>query len=750
MSRTQRRRHLPPAGEHSSENGFSNGKLCCLSRGRLGCLIAYVAAGSAWTALLVVGGRQLAALASPERPTHYGASFDEASRFDAVATMREWHADVSAVDRALHGVEKTIRQRDARLASLNSVAKPGALSALQQRARAAAASKAGIGGLDVGAGIGDAAVGGSVKAGPSATLNSEPKCVFQDNTDYRSLGEEDVIENSSPEDCCRSCAEKNRVRPGSCAVGVLSSENDVPPLACWLKEKVSSSTISKDGVKACWPPGHATIPRDPKEMQKRIDQEEQQRISHLTALAETDAGAANVSLRRQRAERIRAAVRHAWSSYRKFAWGADDLRPVSGSRSDGNFRHAVTMVDSLDTLWIVGLRQEFLEARDWLAAHLPARITGLSRQASVFETTIRSFGGLLSAYDLSRDQVFIDLAEQLGRKILATIQDDGTVPYYFGGGHGGMGCSSLAESGTIQLEMEYLSHVLDDQSYAAKTRKFYKSLKKHRSLDGLYPNCWQHNHGRITFGADGDSFYEYLLKVWLLKGGDASPDNEDLWNMFDAAADGFEKHLVKKGDDSLTYIGTLDWSGRDDNPGRYQPEMEHLTCFAAGWLALGAARAGTRWPEEKKKKRMELAKSIGYTCWQMYEQQPTGIAPERVKGMKMDLSRTDTREYILRPEAAEAWFYLSEITKEPQYVEWGWRTFQAFETWLRVPNGYASLKDVRSTKKKYIDRMESFFIAETLKYLYLLQDPDHTIKLDRYVFNTEAHPFSIFEVRRVM
>merc|ERR1719188_753914 len=101
---------------------------------------------------------------------------------------------------------------------------------------------------------------------------------------------------------------------------------------------------------------------------------------------------------------------------------------------------------------------------------------------------------------------------------------------------------------------------------------------------------------------------------------------------------------------------------------------------------------------------MELAASIANTCWQMCEQQPTGIGPERVKFMKMDLSKTDTREYILRPEALEGWWYMSELTGDPRYREWGWQVFLKFEKWLRVKNGYASLKDVKVAKKNYLDR----------------------------------------------
>jgi len=128
----------------------------------------------------------------------------------------------------------------------------------------------------------------------------------------------------------------------------------------------------------------------------------------------------------------------------------------------------------------------------------------------------------------------------------------------------------------------------------------------------------------------------------------------------------------------------------------------------------------------------------------MYERQPTGIGPERVKGMKIDLSATDTKEYILRPEAVEGWWYMYELTGEDMYRDWGWKTFLAFERHLKVPHGYASLRNVRASRPERMDRMESFFLAETLKYLYLLQDPARPVRpLEKHVLNTEAHPFSI-------
>jgi len=469
-------------------------------------------------------------------------------------------------------------------------------------------------------------------------------------------------------------------------------------------------------------------------MEIDIDSGGQQALGSLI-----DGSARSVQL--QRADAIRSAAKHVWSNYRQHAWGADQLRPIAGEAAETDFRHAVTMVDSLDTLWIMGLKDEFADAKSWLVENLPARIEQMPPSASLFETTIRTLGGLLGAYDLSRDEAFLDMAIPLGRRIVATIDERGVAPYTFGGGMGGMGCASLAESGTLQLELRYLAHVTGDESFTRRTNRFHETLRGARGIDGLFPNCWQAGNGKITFGADGDSFYEYLLKMWVQGGG----KDDKLRAMYEAAVDGMEKHLVHIGNESigqdpLTFLGTMHWSGRSGEGDVKESEMEHLACFVPGWLALGMRDH----PDGARQKRLtKLAEDLAYTCWQMYQRQPTGIGPERVKGMKMDLSLTDTREYILRPEAVEGWFYLHELAPHPKYREWGWETFMNFEKHLRAEHGYASIKDVRSTPPHQMDRMESFFMAETLKYLFLLQDPDHDIHLDKYVFNTEAHPLSI-------
>lgn len=123
----------------------------------------------------------------------------------------------------------------------------------------------------------------------------------------------------------------------------------------------------------------------------------------------------------------------------------------------------------------------------------------------------------------------------------------------------------------------------------------------------------------------------------------------------------------------------------------------------------------------------------------------TGIAAEYVDFADFHDFEVGVSHYLLRPEAVESFFILHQLTGDPVYREWGWEVFLAIEKFCKTKYGYGALPDVRDTQAEPRDSMESFFLAETLKYLYLLQDPDTEIDvLNKHVFNTEAHPLRTF------
>ena len=139
--------------------------------------------------------------------------------------------------------------------------------------------------------------------------------------------------------------------------------------------------------------------------------------------------------------------------------------------------------------------------------------------------------------------------------------------------------------------------------------------------------------------------------------------------------------------------------------------------------------------------------ALAYTCYQMYARMNTGVSPDSVKFIPQKDLTIDTKENVLRPEAFESFFILNYLTGDPVYREWGWECFSAIQRYCKTNIAYGQLPDVSNPKRQPRDKMESFFLGESLKYLYLLQNPETEVDiLNKHVFNTEAHPMRIFPV----
>ncbi|CAB1332644.1 unnamed protein product [Coregonus sp. 'balchen'] len=380
-----------------------------------------------------------------------------------------------------------------------------------------------------------------------------------------------------------------------------------------------------------------------------------------------------------RLETVREAFRHAWKGYKEFAWGHDELKPVSKSYGEW-FGLGLTLIDALDTMWILGLKEEFEEARKWVETEL-----SFSKNVDVnlFESTIRILGGLLSTYHLTGDEMFLEKAKDIGLRLMPAFKTPSKIP--FSDVNIGKGTahpprwtsdSTLAEVTSVQLEFRELSRLTQDPQY---------------QHDGLVPmfintNSGQFTHkGVFTLGARADSYYD-LLEDYL------------------EAIEGVKKHLLRTtGPRKLTF--------------------DHLVCFLPGTLALGAHNG---LPED----HMELALQLMETCHQMYVQMETGLSPEIAH---FNLQPYDGRDVNV---------------KDTKYRDWGWDILESFNKYTRVPSGgYTSISNVRDpVNPGPRDKMESFFLGETLKYFYLLFSDDlELLSLDKYVFNTEAHPLPIWK-----
>ncbi|CAH2036410.1 unnamed protein product [Thlaspi arvense] len=443
----------------------------------------------------------------------------------------------------------------------------------------------------------------------------------------------------------------------------------------------------------------------------------------------------------ERRQKVKEAMIHAWSSYEKYAWGKDELQPRTKDGADSFGGLGATMIDSLDTLYIMGLDEQFQKAREWVATSLDF---DKDYDASMFETTIRVVGGLLSAFDLSGDKIFLEKAKDIADRLLPAWNTPTGIPYNIinlrsGNAHNPSwaagGDSILADSGTEQLEFIALSQRTGDPKYQQKVEKVITELNKNFPADGLLPIYINPDNGNpsystTTFGAMGDSFYEYLLKVWVQ--GNKTTEVKPYREMWEKSMKGLLSLVKKSTPSSFTYICEKNGNSMID-------KMDELACFAPGMLALGASGYG---PDEEKK-ILSLAEELAWTCYNFYQSTPTKLAGENYffnAGQDMSVG---TSWNILRPETVESLFYLWRLTGNKTYQEWGWNIFQAFEKNSRVESGYVGLKDVNTGAKD--NKMQSFFLAETLKYLYLLFSPSSVIPLDEWVFNTEAHPLKIVQ-----
>lgn len=136
-----------------------------------------------------------------------------------------------------------------------------------------------------------------------------------------------------------------------------------------------------------------------------------------------------------RAAAVKRSMQHLWkgwilvsvliSRYHQFAFGHDELKPVSGGYSDVWGGVGMTLVDSLDTLYLLGMKEEFDEACSWVIDNL--NLTA-DQNVSVFEYNIRLLGGLLSAYDLSGREGLLEKAKEVGELLKVAFTDEFTLP----------------------------------------------------------------------------------------------------------------------------------------------------------------------------------------------------------------------------------------------------------------------------------------------------------------------------------
>ena len=414
------------------------------------------------------------------------------------------------------------------------------------------------------------------------------------------------------------------------------------------------------------------------------------------------------------ARQVRAEFLHAWNGYTRYAWGHDELKPLSRAPHDWHSGTLLmTAVDALDTLIIMGLKDEAARTSAYVLDHL-----SFDQDISVknFEITIRLLGGLLSSHQLTGDPRFLAKAEDLGTRLLPAFDSPTGMPYMFvnlktrktSGAE-----TNPAEIGTLILEFGTLSKLTKKPVFYDKAKRAIVALYERRAKatglvgqginveTGAWTNPQSHISGAI------DSYYEYLLKCEKLFG---DPECGAMWRASVAAVN---KYVADERPDGL-------WYGRVhmDTGARTGTTYGALDAFFPAVLAMGGY--------------LDRAKRLQESSVRMWTLH--GIEPEALDYRDM---KVVSPEYELRPEIVESAYYLSHYTKDPRYVLMGRMFLADLTKYCRTENGYTILKSVVS--KEQGDLQQSFFLAETLKYLYLLFAPE-AVDFDAVVFNTEAHP----------
>ncbi|KAJ7069792.1 glycoside hydrolase family 47 protein [Mycena amicta] len=446
-----------------------------------------------------------------------------------------------------------------------------------------------------------------------------------------------------------------------------------------------------------------------------------------------------------------------YTPYRQHAFGHDELRPLSGTPVDEFAAWGATVVDSMSTMLIMGLTDFFDEALNH-TSYVDFTATKSWGTVSVFETTIRYVGGLLSAYELSdkKHPVLLKKAREITDKLVYAFAGDNIIPYghiSFNENSPKRETTNIAEAGSLSLEWEILSKYTKNATYAKLAVGAARHIASQEGpLPGLAPQRIDPVSGKfanryVTWGGEADSYFEYLVKYARL----TNTHDTIFIDTWKKAVDSSIQKLLR---DSITGFGA--YIGEMDDQGHVRHVSSHLSCFHAGNWLLGGKLL-------QNQTIIELASRLNDGCWNTYNSTSTGIGPESFGFISSDggyaggtvLSReqiefsqkhgfyiTDPK-YILRPEVLESNFHGWRVTGDTKYLDRAAAAINSFKKHLELSDGrgFSDILDVNTPgSARYGDKTESFWFAETLKYLYLTFDNPEHISLDDYVFNTECHP----------
>jgi mannosyl-oligosaccharide alpha-1,2-mannosidase len=433
----------------------------------------------------------------------------------------------------------------------------------------------------------------------------------------------------------------------------------------------------------------------------------------------------------KRLAKIRSAFSDAWNGYKKCAFGRDFLRPISCKGSDW-LNASLTLVDSLDTLWIFGLYDEFDLAAQYVEANFSYSATG-----SVFEMVIRVIGGLMSAYQLSGRASLLVVAEKFATELLVAFDTPTKLPMpnidLANARPSTWGWAPrstfLAHVGSVGPELMTLAAHSQNHQILNASDQIMNFFFTRDNFHGLWPLRIDFSTGLfadndLSFDAYGDSFYEYLLKLFIMTDGQCVKCGE----LYVSAIDGMKTYLLRSSRNQ-TYVGTIKANIPED-------KLSYVSFFIPGMIALGS--------QYFNKSDLDLAIALAKTGADWHNATKTNLMADSYEVQQGVIKILDP-SFKLRPEFIESCFYLWRLTGNETWRNIGWQIFKSMILNCRATYGFGALKNINYPELGLSDCQDSYLLAETFKYAFLLFSNSSVMPLDEFVFTTEGHPLKHFD-----
>jgi mannosyl-oligosaccharide alpha-1,2-mannosidase len=418
-------------------------------------------------------------------------------------------------------------------------------------------------------------------------------------------------------------------------------------------------------------------------------------------------------------EDVRREMRWAWAQYREHAWGKDQIKPISGGFESfplKNHHLGLTIVEALDTLWIMGLDDEFRDGVEWVKGNLDFDVDG---EVSVFETAIRLVGGLLSAFHACGDPVLLAKARDCADRLLPSFAASPLgIPHRYinlrtGALRGPV--TNPAETGTFIPEFGFLGRATGDDRYRVAAKRALVSMFERRSNIGLLADAMDCVTGewksrRATIGPPSDSYYEYLWDGWDLLG------DRDCLRMYRACTAAILEHQAQWQPGGHILFVDVDF----ETGQRLSWIQDELASFYGGLLAQGGA---TR-------------EGAAYTRAWASVQRRFGILPEELDA---STGKAISVTNALRPELADAALNLWLLDRREEWREIARQHYLAMKRWNKAHYGYATIADVTATPKLQSDHCPGYWWSEQMKYYYLIFADTPRVDYRRLYLSTEGN-----------